>query len=55
MTAESNPAQAALNYTRDTVIPPKSRPIGKLTCKIWDVFSSDQQSIPYYSLGLRVF
>jgi len=39
MTAESDPKQAALDYVRHTITPPKPRPIGELVCKVRDVFS----------------
>jgi predicted Fe-Mo cluster-binding NifX family protein len=39
MTAEDNPAKAAADYARHTVVPPKPRPIGELICKIHDALS----------------
>ena len=41
MTAEENPAKAAADYARNTVKPPKPRPIGELICKIHDALSRD--------------
>lgn len=39
LTAESNPAQAVVDYVRENVTPPKPRPIGGLVCKIRDAIS----------------
>lgn len=33
LTAEKNPAAAALAYAENNVLPPKPRPIGELVCK----------------------
>ena len=39
MTAEENPAKAVADYVRNGVVPPKSRPIGELICRIHDALS----------------
>ncbi|WP_448191305.1 NifB/NifX family molybdenum-iron cluster-binding protein [Azospirillum sp. sgz301742] len=39
MTGESEPAKAVADWFADTVTPPKPRPIGKLLCKVRDLFS----------------
>ena len=41
LTAEPDPATAVADYVRDTLTPPKPRPIGGLICKIRDALSSD--------------
>jgi hypothetical protein len=39
MTAEEDPAKAAADYARNTVVPPRPRPIGEIICKIHDALS----------------
>ena len=40
LTAEADPAAAALAYAQQKLIPPKARPIGGLFCKLRDALSS---------------
>lgn len=42
MTAETDPAAAALAYLRKNVVAPKPRPIGELICKLRDALSADK-------------
>ena len=42
LTAETNPAAAALAYAQHKLVPPKPRPIGKLFCKLRDAMSSEK-------------
>lgn len=39
MTAESDPQKAAVDYVRNTLLPPKPRPIGEIICKVHDAIS----------------
>jgi predicted Fe-Mo cluster-binding NifX family protein len=39
MTAETDPAAAVREYVGHTLPPPKPRPIGKLLCQVFDLFS----------------
>ena len=39
LTAETDPATAVSDYLKQTLVPPKPRPIGSLICKIHDAFS----------------
>lgn len=39
MTAEEDPAKAVADYVRNTVVPPKPRPIGEIICKLHDAIS----------------
>jgi predicted Fe-Mo cluster-binding NifX family protein len=39
LTGETDPARAVAAWLADTVTPPKPRPIGRLICKLHDLFS----------------
>lgn len=39
LTAETDPAKAVADYLADTLSAPKARPIGKLLCATFDLFS----------------
>jgi len=39
LTAETDPATAVAGYLKQTLLPPKARPIGSLICKIHDALS----------------
>ena len=39
LTGESEPARAVTAWTAGRVVPPKPRPIGRLICKLHDLFS----------------
>jgi hypothetical protein len=39
ITGETDPARAVAGWRADHVVPPKPRPIGRLICKLHDLFS----------------
>lgn len=42
LTAESDPGKAVADYVRDSLLPPKPRPVGGLICKIRDALASER-------------
>lgn len=43
LTGESDPAKAVADWRAASVVPPKPRPIGRLICKLHDLFSKHRE------------
>jgi len=43
LTGEGDPAKAVADWHAATVVPPKPRPIGRLICKLHDLFSRHRE------------